>query len=457
MECTICFDDYDYKDVFFTDTCGHMFCNGCMEETIRTKIREGVTKIPCPEVKCPAEVGYYEVLHLIRNDPELIEKYERFLYEQSIEQMDDVVWCPVAHCGSAVPTEEYASRAKCINCNFMFCIKCRDEVHENSCEWNKKWKGKIDSFEAWREAHGKKIKNCPKCNYMCEKVSGCSAVPCAKCHTTFCWLCAQKIDESGHFDVPSSKGCINTWDPKTREVIELGIQEGPVKDAVEEEIDDDGDEDMIELVGEVDKVAGSGMVDDDDDLRQYLPSEDIDISFLPTVDEVNMRGFVQPYSSSYSRYSMPVDSPYISSFYGPIRRELIPLSDDDSIDSDLQEHLKINPFLDELSKVNDDDSSNNSIEEVPGMGTFKIPHEDRLRYKLEYEKEADSNNYSSEPTAPKFDYDYYDNFLGREPSAPMFNDSDDDDDNNPINPGDYLDENGFSELLKSMQVAESSE
>jgi ATP-dependent RNA helicase DHX8/PRP22 len=209
MECTICLDEHDFKDLFFVDACGHMFCNDCMEMQVKVKVTDGELDINCPNIKCEILLGYYEIKHLLRNDNETDGKYERFLYQKSIEDLDDVVWCPQAHCGSAVPIYPGNRMAKCINCNFKFCMNCRDELHENTCEWNKKWKGKLDSFEAWQEAHADNLKKCPKCNYLTQKIAGCSRMTCAKCKVSFCWECGQEIKGNGHYDVP--RGCINTY------------------------------------------------------------------------------------------------------------------------------------------------------------------------------------------------------------------------------------------------------
>jgi len=235
IECSICFTEYEFKDLFFVDACGHMFCNGCMEENVKSKLVEGITMIKCPANKCPYDLGYYEIKHLLRNDKNALEKYERFLYEHTIDELDDVRWCPVVHCNSAVPINPESSKAKCLNCNFRFCIKCREEVHENSCEWNKKWKGKIDSFDAWKEAHEDKLKVCPGCQNLCEKISGCSTVPCVKCKTIFCWLCCEKLGSNdNHFNVP--KGCKNTYKP----------DEKPSTQPTYEEEEESGDESITD-------------------------------------------------------------------------------------------------------------------------------------------------------------------------------------------------------------------
>lgn len=239
LDCSICFNQYDFKDLFFADACGHMFCNGCMEDTVKSNIKHGETSVKCPSANCPYDLGYYEIKHLLRNDKESIEKYERFLYEKSIEEMDDVVWCPIGHCNSPVPINPGTSKAKCLNCNFKFCIKCRDELHENTCEWNKKWKGKIDSFDAWKDAYGDKLKVCPGCENLCEKISGCSTVPCVKCKTVFCWLCCAKIEpNTNHFNVP--KGCLNTYKPEEKKTADppQPTYELPEEDSNEESEDD---------------------------------------------------------------------------------------------------------------------------------------------------------------------------------------------------------------------------
>ena len=216
--CSICFEEYDnFNEMFFSDDCVHIFCLECMKTLCRVFINEGNTEIKCPDKNCKSWLSYNDVKLIIEYDSNLNEKYENFLLNNKLESMDDIVWCPIPFCGKPVPTK-FEISTKCIHCNYRFCYKCGAEPHRDmTCEENKRLEEKInsgkDSFDAWLEFKGDKVKICPHCKYRCERISGCDVVKCGKCNKKFCFRCSCSIEgylEDNHFDVPS--GCINTYE-----------------------------------------------------------------------------------------------------------------------------------------------------------------------------------------------------------------------------------------------------
>lgn len=210
FECSICFDSYDINDVLFIDVCAHMFCIECLKEYCINEVNRGNCSIVCPDRNCHEYLNHEEIITILNGANNIIEKYEDFLYTTKLEEYDDIKWCPVAHCSSPCPMDD-TKIVKCLCCNYRFCYNCSKEPHEGfTCEEFKKCEGKLNSFEDWLEAKGGKVKQCPKCNSHCEKISGCDTVPCAKCRTQFCWLCTEILVKNvKHFNVPN--GCINTY------------------------------------------------------------------------------------------------------------------------------------------------------------------------------------------------------------------------------------------------------
>jgi len=217
MECSICFEGYDTFMMFFVDGCSHVFCRDCLAMHCGVLIKDGQTDIKCPDLDCKSHITYPEIKDLIENNPELDDKYESFLFNNHLEKLDDITWCPIPHCSKPCPLDgQYGIiRVKCLNCEYIFCGKCGEEYHEDfTCEVYKKYKGKLDNFDVWLEAKGDKVKRCPDCKYLGEKISGCSTVKCIKCKHYFCWRCAQNIEgDQDHFNAPSGY-CVNTYRKK---------------------------------------------------------------------------------------------------------------------------------------------------------------------------------------------------------------------------------------------------
>lgn len=202
IECKICSEKYLFYQIFYTEECSHMFCQNCIKLYCSNKINDGDTNIRCPEDECQKELNYYEIKFIINDNILGLErKYEKFLLEKTLRNYDDISWCPVPNCETPCPKDNNRF-TKCIKCNFIFCSSCYLEAHfEVSCEEAKLLKN-VTNFDEWLQLKGDKIKNCPNCKFLCEKISGCDRISCGKCKSFFCWLCLAILDNKtiDHFD-----------------------------------------------------------------------------------------------------------------------------------------------------------------------------------------------------------------------------------------------------------------
>ena len=204
LTCSICFDSFDIEKVHFVDNCAHSFCLECLKDYTTMKIKEAHVNIKCPELKCTSDFTYYEIISL--SEPSMVKKYERFLLEQQLRDMPDIKWCPAPNCETPCPTSQYYTWASCPTCKINFCKDCciSKDVHDGfTCEEIKLVDGNLNSFEDWIKAKGNRVKQCPKCEFYCEKVEGCDKITCAKCSAFFCWICKyifNKNDVASHLD-----------------------------------------------------------------------------------------------------------------------------------------------------------------------------------------------------------------------------------------------------------------
>ncbi|KAK6115416.1 hypothetical protein DH2020_007685 [Rehmannia glutinosa] len=193
ISCEICFEEFPANKTTTMD-CGHCFCNECWTEHFIVKINEGQSRrITCMAHKCYSICNEENIRNLVSaRDPQLAEKFDRFLLESYIEDNKKVKWCPsVPHCGNAVRVEddEYCE-VECA-CGLQFCFSCSSEAHSPcSCLmwelWVRKCKDESETVN-WITVN---TKYCPKCHKPVDKNGGCNLVRCI-CGQPFCWLCGR--------------------------------------------------------------------------------------------------------------------------------------------------------------------------------------------------------------------------------------------------------------------------
>ncbi|CAL9223113.1 unnamed protein product [Arabidopsis halleri] len=191
MSCDICIEDVPGYQMTRMD-CGHSFCNTCWAGHFTVKINEGQSKrIICMAHKCNAICDEDVVRTLVsKSQPDLAEKFDRFLLESYIEDNKMVKWCPsTPHCGNAIRVEDDDLCEVECSCGLQFCFSCSSQAHSPcSCVMWELWRKKCyDESETvnWITVH---TKPCPKCNKPVEKNGGCNLVTCL-CRQSFCWLC----------------------------------------------------------------------------------------------------------------------------------------------------------------------------------------------------------------------------------------------------------------------------
>ncbi|XP_054786647.1 probable E3 ubiquitin-protein ligase ARI2 isoform X2 [Prosopis cineraria] len=191
VRCDICIEDVPSHEATRMD-CGHCFCNSCWTEHFIVKINEGQSKrIRCMAHRCNAICDEAVVRTLVsKKDPDVAEKFDRFLLESYIEDNKRVKWCPsIPHCGNAIRVEDDELCEVECSCGLQFCFSCLSETHSPcSCLmwelWAKKCRDESETVN-WIAVH---TKPCPKCHKPVEKNGGCNLVSCI-CGQAFCWLC----------------------------------------------------------------------------------------------------------------------------------------------------------------------------------------------------------------------------------------------------------------------------
>jgi E3 ubiquitin-protein ligase RNF14 len=126
--CQICLDTVVGADCMRL-MCENIFCKNCLKEYFKINIREGnVENIKCPDPTCGEKIPEFNIKSVVH--PQLFERFDRLLFERSLESMQDVYYCPRKNCGT--PCVAYDAKeciCICENCQQVFCTKCMVAAH----------------------------------------------------------------------------------------------------------------------------------------------------------------------------------------------------------------------------------------------------------------------------------------------------------------------------------------
>ena len=208
--CPICFCDYAVEDGVRTSTCGHDFCAECFGQFVRTKVKDGEvtsSQLACPHVeptkggggeKCGMALSQSDVLASLLSCGER-DRYLRLSLSRTVDTEDNLACCPTAGCEFQFEWDRANRKLECPLCRESYCLVCRTKPWHGGerCEQfqvrrkSQKSAGseKGDDDDGFKQfASSQKLKQCPKCQFWVEKISGCDAMHC-RCNLVFCYKC----------------------------------------------------------------------------------------------------------------------------------------------------------------------------------------------------------------------------------------------------------------------------
>ena len=212
IDCIICGENYSKDNFIKYDKCNDSYCFDCWFNYIKGNIENGtVEKIKCMNYLCKEILSKQFILSIIKDDKNLIIKYEKFLKRLEILNDPHKKFCPYPECDSYAEENKNSKLVKCKN-NHIFCFKCLQNHNEKSnCEEELE-----KEFKIWMK--NRIVKQCPKCKLWTEKNEGCNHILCSQCKTEWCWLCGELYNVF-YFSKGKCSG-LQFYKPKTESDIE---------------------------------------------------------------------------------------------------------------------------------------------------------------------------------------------------------------------------------------------
>ena len=200
VECEVCYDELNNKEIKNNSIpCGHFFCTHCWFNYLKTSIIEAkVENIKCMEHECKDIISEEFILRHLKDNNDLIEKYNKFKKRAEIINDKNKKQCPHPNCESFLQKSEKSKYVKCEN-GHKYCFECLKPSHgDKSCDYQIE-----KQFANWTK--GKRVKRCPRCKMYTEKNEGCNHMTCVSCKYQWCWLCEGQYIY-GHYDSGKCKG-----------------------------------------------------------------------------------------------------------------------------------------------------------------------------------------------------------------------------------------------------------
>ena len=213
-KCSLCEEIRDSSNFIRHDKCESQYCLFCWLNHFKENILNRIINIKCMNEKCKEELDEDFIKDIIKNDDNLLNKFNLFKKKISILNNKNYIPCPVPDC------EGYADKSVqkqlnlenknyklCIN-GHIFCDKCKTISHgKKSCSQNEEETNSKNNIKIYKfkDDESKECKQCPNCNILILRNQGCNHIICKNCNYQFCWLCLGKY-EPNHYEVGSCAG-----------------------------------------------------------------------------------------------------------------------------------------------------------------------------------------------------------------------------------------------------------
>ena len=146
--------------------CGHIFCNDCWTEYLRTKIMdEGTSEIiKCPDSNCDLLVDDETITKVIKN-PKIISRFGQLITNTFVQCNRLITWCSGPDCSKALRVSHPEAQPVKCQCGHKFCFICSEKQHNPvTCKLLKLWVKKCEDDSETSKWLTANTKDCPKCN-----------------------------------------------------------------------------------------------------------------------------------------------------------------------------------------------------------------------------------------------------------------------------------------------------
>lgn len=206
--CPICYETSVKKSEKFVTDCFHAFCVECFTNYIVSSLKSKTYPILCPLLSCKHHLSPYDCLSLLEDSDRKDENDQLSVLIIEYEIKENIRYCAnkncstpfewkADHCGNG--NDRDCNRAVCPTCRHATCVECRELWHVGmTCAQYKAEKKRLNVDKLNALALSMRWKNCPHCNRLIEKISGCDTIYCP-CRKTFNYGSFSRVEREKNF------------------------------------------------------------------------------------------------------------------------------------------------------------------------------------------------------------------------------------------------------------------
>ncbi|KAI9458067.1 hypothetical protein HD554DRAFT_2300903 [Boletus coccyginus] len=191
--CPICYDNVSSPHQL---GCGHTYCVACLRHFISSALESDQLPLTClgDEAQCRVPITIPTIQQFL--PPASFNRLLEAAFDAYIaKHPEEFKHCKTPDCTQiyrAVQAGASPQTLHCPSCFSAVCNGCHEDVHDGlSCAESKARRDPAEQErlnDAWIASQGGRVKKCPQCSVLIEKIEGCNHMTC-RCGAHICWRC----------------------------------------------------------------------------------------------------------------------------------------------------------------------------------------------------------------------------------------------------------------------------
>ncbi|KAG6379491.1 hypothetical protein JVT61DRAFT_9981 [Boletus reticuloceps] len=191
--CPICYDSVSSPHQL---GCGHTYCVACLRHFVSSALDSDQLPLTClgDETQCRVPIAIPIIQQFL--PPASFNRLLETAFDVYIaKHPEEFKHCKTPDCTQiyrAVQAGTPPETLHCPSCFSAVCNGCHEDVHDGlSCAQSKAQRDPAEQErlnDAWIASQNGRVKKCPRCSVLIEKIEGCNHMTC-RCGAHICWRC----------------------------------------------------------------------------------------------------------------------------------------------------------------------------------------------------------------------------------------------------------------------------
>ncbi|XP_041349615.1 ATP-dependent RNA helicase DEAH12, chloroplastic-like [Gigantopelta aegis] len=177
-KCVVCLQPVEYDQLYRLESCGHPYCNECIEQQLQVALDCKDFPIGCAQERCYMHFMWRDLSNFIKNGSVSLEQLVVSSVSAFVSRNHkDYRYCITPDCPVIYRVSAEGSMFKCCECQIRICTSCHIQFHDGlTCTMYKSQEEGGSTFlKQWMQLN-ENSKHCPCCQTPIEKTQGCDTM-----------------------------------------------------------------------------------------------------------------------------------------------------------------------------------------------------------------------------------------------------------------------------------------